>query len=483
MSESITLPAWAFLALLVLAAIAAFEKLVMPALRWMVTHPANQVIDELSTRLRIGIRPFQRTRRQALVHRLVADPKVQQAAEQHALLNRISLPAVQKQTEQYAREIVPAFNAYLYFRIGYWIGRGLARALYRVRIGYIDSAGIAAVGSDATVVFVMNHRSNMDYVLAGYLAAEQAALSYAVGEWARIWPLSALIRAMGAYFVRRDSKNDLYRRVLERYIAMATEAGVPQAVFPEGGLSRDGRMRAPRLGVLDYMMRGFHLEGERDLVFVPLGINYDRVLEDRTLLLSLEGRRSGGLQAAGRTLKFLAQNLALLARSEWRRFGYACVNFGAPVSMRAYCKARGIDFQRLAPEARKQAMAALGDDLMQAVGRVVPVVPVALMAEAFARNPDAELSELEVKAQAGKVLDELLARGAHVYVPRRDLDYALAVGLRMLRLRHIVDEREGLYRVRPSERRLLAYYANSIAHHFLQSADERSGRLDKAPVN
>jgi len=62
---------------------------------------------------------------------------------------------------------------------------------------------------------------------------------------------------MGAYFVRRDSKDELYRRVLERYIAMATEAGVPQALFPEGGLTRDGRMREPRLGVIDYMMRGF----------------------------------------------------------------------------------------------------------------------------------------------------------------------------------------------------------------------------------
>ena len=105
----------------------------------------------------------------------------------------------------------------------------------------------------------MNHRSNMDYMLAGYLAADQAALSYAVGEWARIWPLSALIRAMGAYFVRRNSSDELYRRVLERYIAMATEAGVPQAVFPEGGLTRDGRMREPKLGVLDYMLRGFRI--------------------------------------------------------------------------------------------------------------------------------------------------------------------------------------------------------------------------------
>jgi len=460
-SEAVALPFWLLAILAFFAAWAAYDKLLVPALRWLVNRPANQVIEELSTRLRIGIRPFQRTRRQALIHRLTTDPKVLQAAERHAAENRRDFIQVMKQVDRYAREIVPAFNAYLYFRIGYWLGRNLARLLYRVRLGYVDAEGLARIDPDATVVFVMNHRSNMDYVLAGYLAADQAALSYAVGEWARLWPLSALIRAMGAYFVRRNSANELYRRVLERYVAMATEAGVPQAVFPEGGLSRDGRMREPRLGVLDYMMRGFRVDGERDLVFVPLGINYDRVLEDRTLLS--EGR-AGRTKALFGTLRFVAHNLWLMLRSEWHRFGYACVNFGPPISMREYCRERGVDFQKLAGEERRQAMAQLGADLMAAVGRVVPVVPAALMATVFLRHAGAGLSELEVKAEVERVLHELEAAKAHVYVPRRDLDYALTVGLRMLRLRRLVEEREGLLSARPEELPLLRYYANSIAH-------------------
>ncbi|HUQ74429.1 MAG TPA: 1-acyl-sn-glycerol-3-phosphate acyltransferase [Burkholderiales bacterium] len=461
MSDPVAVPLWLAIAAAALAGWAFYEHLLMPALRWMVTHPANRVIDKVSSRLRIGIRPFQRTRRQALVHRLVTDPKVHQAAEQYALEKKIPLPAVMQRIERYAREIVPAFNAYLYFRIGYWLGRAIARTLYRVRLGYIDSDGIARIDADATVVLVMNHRSNMDYVLAGFMAAEQAALSYAVGEWARIWPLSALIRSMGAYFVRRNSGDELYRRVLERYIAMATEAGVPQAVFPEGGLSRDGLMRAPRLGVIDYMMRGFRIEGGRDLVFVPLGINYDRVLEDRTLLLSADGPRQSAL---GGTFAFIWQNVLLVARSRWRRFGYACVNFGRPLSMREYCRAHGVDFQRLSGDERRRAMAELGAALMQAVGRVVPVVPVALMATIFARNPQRALSELELKAQVAPLIAALEARGAHIYVPRSDLDYALTVGLRMLQLRKLVDERDGVYLVRPEELALVQYYANSIAH-------------------
>ena len=81
----------------------------------------------------------------------------------------------------------------------------------------------------------MNHRSNMDYILVSLLAAERVALSYSVGEWARIWSLQGLIRAMGAYFVRRNSGDPLYRMVLQRDVQMATEGGVPQAMYPAAG--------------------------------------------------------------------------------------------------------------------------------------------------------------------------------------------------------------------------------------------------------
>lgn len=466
MSEGVAVPAWLLVVMAALAVWALYEHMLVPALRFLVTHPANQVIDNLGDRLRIGIRPFQRTKRQALIHRLLTDPKVQAAAEEFAKQRKVPVLLALRIVERHAREIVPAFNAYLYFRLGYWIGRSIARSLYRVRLGYVDSEGLAKIGPDATVAFVMNHRSNMDYVLTGYLAADQAALSYAVGEWARIWPLSALIRAMGAYFVRRNSKDELYRRVLERYIAMATEAGVPQAVFPEGGLTRDGRMREPKLGVIDYMLRGFRLDGEHDLVFVPLGINYDRVLEDRSLLLSLDpdALRPGRARALWNTLAFAASNVRLMLKSEWHRFGYACVNFGSPISMRAYCAGRGLDFQRLSGEDRRRETAALGAHLMRSVGAVVPVVPVPLIATVFVGHPERRMSSLEIKAEVERLLERLERAGARVYVPRRDFDYAITVGLRMLLLRHLVDEDEGLYAARPEDMPLLRYYANSIAH-------------------
>ncbi|HWS15544.1 MAG TPA: 1-acyl-sn-glycerol-3-phosphate acyltransferase, partial [Candidatus Methylomirabilis sp.] len=369
---------------------------------------------------------------------------------------------------RYAREIVPAFNAYIYFRMGYWLARRTARLLYRVRVGFTDEEGLSRVDPKSTVVFVMNHRSNMDYVLVAYLAATRTALSYAVGEWARIWPLQTLVRTMGAYFIRRDSKDPLYRLVLERYVAMATEGGVVQAIYPEGGLTKDGALRAPRLGLLDYMTRAFDPNGERDIVFIPVGINYDRTLEDRSQVLALdkEGPRRGAVFAAVTTLKFLLRNVFLMLQGRWYRFGYACVNFGSPLSMRAYTRERRTDLRALSREERFPEVEKLAVHLMHSVGQVIPVLPVSLVATVFLRRPVGRWSELELKAEALRMIEVLSRTGAHIYIPRADQDYAVTAGLRILTLRKLVSEEDGLYSPIQEELPLLRYYANSIRHLF-----------------
>jgi glycerol-3-phosphate O-acyltransferase len=109
-------------------------------------------------------------------------------------------------------------------------------------------------------------------------------------------------------------------------------------------------------------------------------------------------------------------------------------------------------------------MATLGNHLMDTVGRIVPVLPVPLIATVFVRHGDKAISEMELKGEVGRLVEQLQARGAHVYVPRKDFDYAVNVGLRMLRQRRLVGEREGLYYAQSEEMPLLRYYANSIAH-------------------
>ena len=465
MTSTIEIPLWLAVVAGLLALWAALGRLLVPSVRWFLRRRIERALAEVNPRLQIRLQPFKFTRRQALIERLVYDRVVMEAADRFAAAEGMPREVAQEKVERYAREIVPSFNAWAYFRWGYGIARRLARALYRVRLGSVDEEALREIPGDASVVFVMNHRSNMDYILVSYLAMERTALSYAVGEWARVWPLEQLIRSMGAYFVRRRSRNDLYRTVLARYVHIATREGVTQAVYPEGGLSRDGRLGAPRLGLLDYMLRGFDPEDHADVVFVPVGINYDRVLEDRTLLLDgdPDAARPGALGALGKTLGFWWRQLWLRLRGGWYSFGYACVNFGRPLSAREFLGRRGLDLRRLEPAARFETVGELAAELMSRVAAIIPVLPVSLVADVLRAAPGRPWTELELKAAVQSRLLELEAAGAAVYIPHEDRDYAVEVGLRMLVLRHVLDLDDGLYRVRENERRLLAYYANAIA--------------------
>jgi len=394
-----------------------------------------------------------------LVDRLTYHPSVIELVDQLAEQNDEPREALMERVSLYAKEIVPAFNALVYFKAAYWVARRLVHALYRVRLGFADDAALEKLGSDSSVVFIMNHRSNMDYILATYLAAEKTALSYAVGEWARIWPLQQLIRAMGGYFVRRESGDALYRRVLECYVQMAAEGGVPQAVFPEGRLSRDGKLASAKLGLLGYITRNFDPNGVRDIVFIPVGINYDRVIEDRTLLRSTQNLpRRSKLQSTGTFVRYLGKTLWQTFTGKRFRNGYACVNFGEPVSLRQWMQERQLEAGEL------NDVSPLATDLMQRIGNITPILPVALVTTLFAQNPSAKYSSLEIKAAVLDLLNKLEANGHRAYIPRGDYNYAVDVGVRMLTLRNILVETDGVLSAKPSENRLLNYYANSIAH-------------------
>jgi glycerol-3-phosphate O-acyltransferase len=465
MGDQITISLWVFLLLVVIALGAVLDRVLIPSTRWFLRRRINRVINEIGTRLDIEIRPFQLTKRQVLIDRLAFDPHVMQAVQDYAHAHDMPLEVVQKKVMRYARETVPSFNAYLYFRIGYWVAKKVARLLYRVRVGLFQSEQYSRIDPESTVVFVMNHRSNMDYILVAFLAAERTTLSYAVGEWAKIWPLQMLIRAMGAFFVRRKSGNALYRRVLERYIHMATGEGVCQAVFLEGGLSRDGRLRDPKLGLVDYMLRGYDPEKHRDIVFIPVGINYDRTLEDRSLLRALDpaAEKRSGWFVVRTTVRFIARSLVLMVLSRWRRYGYACVNFGTPLSARAYCREQGVLFHTLPRAERFPQVERLCRRIMNDIAGVVPVLPVSLVAMIFRDAMEEALTVLEIERRINRLLNDLTARGAPVFMVHRSTRArVISEALHMLLLRRMVTESDGVYRAVPEEKALIDYYANAI---------------------
>ena len=453
MSTTISLPLWLFILILLFAAVTFASHFLFPSVRWFVRRRAERVVARINMRLERPIQPFKLARRTDMIQRLCYDPDVTKAIVDHARENRVREDVAFELARRYAREIVPSFSATAYFSIAIRLARLLSNALYRVRVGDRSGSLPAEVDPEATVIFVMNHRSNMDYVLVTYLAANRSALSYAVGEWAQVWPLSFLIKAMGAFFIRRRSRNALYRRVLARYVQMATQGGVTQALFPEGGLSLDGALAAPKMGLLKYIIDGADLSS-RDVVFVPVALNYDWILEDRILI-------AAGATGSRRFRARISVIAGFALKTLWRRirgkfigFGHAAVNFGAPLSMRSR------------PELSVDADA-LAAELMTRIGNAVPVLPVpivALMLREYGPQDRAALESNVIRALGTLPAD-------HFCTPLGECGDVVDAGLAPLVSRRIIEERDGVYRPHPEQRAALDFYANSIRHLFRARED------------
>jgi glycerol-3-phosphate O-acyltransferase len=443
---------WPAFLVLLFGSILAVGRLV-PVVRWFFRQRADRVVEEVGRR-GIELPTFKLTRRGTLIYRLTHDPELREAAQVYSRENGISMAGAVARVERYAREIVPSFNAFFYFRIGLPLAAWISRSLYEVRVG--SESGLAALDEntleDTSVVFVMNHRSNIDYVLLAHVMQHRAALSYAAGEWAYVWPLGRLIGSLGTFFVRRGSEDDLYRRVLERFIQMAVEGGLTQVIFPEGGLSRDGKPREPKIGLLDYMLRRFDPKA-CDILFVPVGVNYDWVLEDHSLLqpggpeAGIRGR--GGLfaSAAGSVVR----NLIQARRGGGFRLGTAAVGVGTPVSAREYAASRRVEFRELERKDRVEEVKTLARLLMQAIYDSVPSVAVPLVALALTEAPERTLPE-----------DELILRARSLAQGDEPLDYEAAI--RTLVMRQLVEAERRGYRPAPGAEKILVYYANSTYH-------------------
>src|SRR6266480_6977719 len=137
-STTIELPVWLVGILVALALVAVLDRLLIPSVRFFLRRRLNEAIAELNSRLQLRIQPFKLTRRQTLVDRLMFDPELVRAAEAHCAATGEPRALAMARIEAYAREIVPNFSAYAYFKFGTRAARLLSTLLYRVRLGYMD---------------------------------------------------------------------------------------------------------------------------------------------------------------------------------------------------------------------------------------------------------------------------------------------------------------------------------------------------------
>ena len=476
MQADVTLANWQFYILLFLAAYALWRLLFLPLLQRLIYRRAKSTERMLDQELEFGLPAYAMANRQLWVDRIINDQQVQLAIEQAAEKSG-SKEKVLAEAKLFAEQIVPSFNALLYFRIGNWIARKWLRLFYWIQVGFSEQSEYKQIPRDSTVVMVSNHRSNFDPLFLIYLTSKTAPVSYSAGEWALVTPFRQFIHSLGFFIVRRDQAgNALYHKVLERYVFLATSHSIPQGLFIEGGLSRDGRIQPLKLGLLNYLVKALGKGSCKDIVFIPCAINYDKIPEDRTLVAhEKEGFKSKGpLYSLMSFLKFLTTVGTYVMPRRHKPFGYACVNFGQPVSLNDWQKQHDLVIDEQDKAKRRETITALGNDLAARIGDLIPVLPTYLLASVLGSSEDLPISELKLKVRATRLIDDMIDAGLPVFLPNNDGDYALSQGIYILLRRKIIEPTgDGQFKLVESNRKLLEYYCNTISD-FVESVSAKS---------
>jgi len=474
MFDPVTLPGWLFILLLCMSALFLVGQFLRPLLRRIYHNRMLQTALRLDDKLQYGLAGSALFKRETWIDRLLEDDEIKAAIAESAERRNLDLLSVREEAKCVLDEIVPSFNALLYFRIGYWVARSVLRFLYWVQVGYSENVGDApAYGSlnrHSCVVIVSNHRSNIDPFLLIYLASRQSAVSFSAGEWARGWPLKHLLHAIGFYLIRRDTKDSLYRCLLQRYVYLAVSECVPQGLFLEGGLSPDGTMQPLRFGLLNYQLKAQGRGQCQDILFIPAAINYDRIPEDRALIEQRLGnkpafRRRNRFFSRLVLLAFLARLAGYLLPRKHKPFGYAGVKFGEPLSLRAWQEQQKVTLEDLSGTDREQAVSQLGEELASRIRGMMPVLPVAILATLLLEDVVQEHTAFELKSRAYRLITQLSTLSLPMLVPAGDESYALDQAIALLRAQKILQRKgQGRMRVTGFGVERLRYYANSIRH-------------------
>ena len=118
----------------------------------------------------IHVDRFKLKRRHAEIElEVFGSPDVVRAVQTYAKERHVSIEEARSQARKYLQEIVPKFNLLAYYRIGAPVARAIMHFLYRVVVERKPVRDFSERARGAAVVYIINHRSNADYVLVAHM--------------------------------------------------------------------------------------------------------------------------------------------------------------------------------------------------------------------------------------------------------------------------------------------------------------------------
>ncbi len=353
------------------------------------------------------------------------------------------------------------------------VGRWFTRA-YRVDADTESLESLRRLNESASLVFLPNHRSYIDpFVLRSVLEGHGFPPNHILGGVnLSFFPMGSIARRSNIVFIRRQFRDaPVYRAMLGEYLAHLVRTGANLEWYIEGGRTRTGKLRPPRMGILSYLLDAFDSSDVDDLLFVPVSIIYDQQHE-----VGLIAHEESGGRKPPESVGWLVD----YARAQGSRRGTAHVRFAEPVSLR---ETLAVAREAAGTQDVRRAVPRVAFEVSHRINQVTPVTASALVTLTLLDNDDRAMTEAQMRASLMPVVEYIRDRGLPVSSGldlskieilttrspsegRRALDTLVREGV-------VAEYSGGLEPVFsiPANRQLeAAFYRNTLSHFFVTRA-------------
>jgi len=403
------------------------------------------------------------------IEETMRDRTLRAELEREARRSGRPLPQIEKEARKAIEEIAAKYSPAILDGAN-TVGRWLFARLYDGL--HVDEEGLrraAEASKRAPLVLCPTHRSHMDYIALTHVMWERGMTPPLVAAGANLafWPAGPFLRRAGAFFIRRGFRGDkVYAAVLAAYIRKLIRDGYTQEFYPEGGRTRTGRLLEPKLGLLGMQVDAWLAGARPDLYFVPMAIDYARLIEAEAYSRELAG---------GEKVRESARELLKTTKVLTRRWGTIHVQVDEPISLREFTQKLGFDPDALTPPQKKALLRALGRRIAWGMGKVQTLTSPALVAAALLGGRR-EAETVATLRERVALLHRMAAAKGRRFAPEvqdpapDELDVAIQGALQGFVKDQLVDAqpigREVFYRQRRAAAAALAFYRNNISSHF-----------------
>jgi glycerol-3-phosphate O-acyltransferase len=408
--------------------------------------------------------------RRTLIDAVLNAEPVRAAIEANASKDGISLDKARAKARTFAWEIAADLSHPVVRSVSFLLTWFWNKIYDGVQMHHFDK--LRAIAPSYELIYVPCHRSHIDYLLLSYLLYRNGLVvpHIAAGINLNFPVIGPILRRGGAFFMRRSFRGDpLYSTVFREYMSQLFARGVSLEYFIEGGRSRTGRLLAPRGGMLAMTLRSFLRESRRQVVFQPVYIGYEKIMEGNSYIGELSGKPKEKESLLG-----LLRAFGVLRH----HYGHVAVNFGEPVFLDKILDKvepqwrAAIDDPESKPTWLNGAVDALAESIQININRAADVNPVNLLALALLSTPKHAMSEADLIAQldlSRALLTELPYSDRVTVTPLSSAEI-VAYGERMKTITRVAHPLGDVLSCDDKTAVLLSYFRNNVLHLFATAA-------------